>query len=155
MESLVRLYRKRITGYVLAFIGQDEAIEDVCQTICLKMLAGLKSLESPDSFESWLRRIARNACYDSLRERRLVRLFVSLESTNEMLEESLPSNDEATEVLRSAFKKMPKTQQELLVLLAQRDWSYEELAQLTGTSVSSVRSRLFRARKYLRKTLRL
>jgi DNA-directed RNA polymerase specialized sigma24 family protein len=48
---------------------------------------------------------------------------------------------------------MPPNQKELILLLAENDWSYEHLAEITRSSVSAVKSRLFRAREYLRQRI--
>jgi DNA-directed RNA polymerase specialized sigma24 family protein len=48
---------------------------------------------------------------------------------------------------------MPANQKELILLLGENDWSYEQLAEITGSSLSAVKSRLFRAREYLRQRM--
>jgi len=51
---------------------------------------------------------------------------------------------------RVAVEGLPRAQKELILLLAENDWSYEQLAEITNSTVSAVKSRLFRAREFLR-----
>src|SRR5262245_64996051 len=80
MEVLIARYQPRVAGFVFACVGDGQAVEDLCQTIFYKMLLGLPRLGDDEKFESWLFRIARNACFDYLRRRRLQRIFVSWRS---------------------------------------------------------------------------
>jgi RNA polymerase sigma-70 factor (ECF subfamily) len=114
------------------------------------MISGLAKLKKAESFEPWLFRIARNACRDFVRRKRLWRLLVPFESTHEQVAAVPPARDANLEKFRAALEEMPEAQRELIVLLADSDWSYEELARITKSSVSSVKSRLFRAREFLR-----
>jgi RNA polymerase sigma-70 factor (ECF subfamily) len=154
---LIRRYRDRVGGFVYSLLSTDDALEDVCHSIFLKMIAGLPRLKAPESFESWLFRIARNACADFIRRKRLWRIFVPLELKHEEVV-ALPL-DEADDriariaAFRAALGQLPRRQRELIILLADRDWSYEELAAITGSSIGAVKSRLFRARESLRRSI--
>jgi RNA polymerase sigma-70 factor, ECF subfamily len=58
--------------------------------------------------------------------------------------------DSRLDSFRVAVEGLPRAQKELILLLAENDWSYEQLAEITNSTVSSVKSRLFRAREFLR-----
>src|SRR5229473_7984718 len=83
MELLIERYQSRIAGFVFACVGDGQAVEDLCQTIFYKMLVGLPRLENDEKFEPWLFRIARNACFDYLRRRRLRRIFLPWKSADD------------------------------------------------------------------------
>src|SRR5271169_62460 len=85
LETLICRFQDRIAGFVYSLVGRDDAIEDLCHNIFLKMIGGLPRLKTPESFESWLFRIARNACTDFLRKRRLWRMFVPFEPQHEQI----------------------------------------------------------------------
>ena len=150
LEILIARFQDRIAGFVYSLIGRDDAIEDLCHDIFIKMLSGLSGLKNPDAFEAWLFRIARNVAMDSLRRKRLWRMFVPFEPKHEQIAEAPRSGDSRVEEFRAALEGMPPNQKELILLLAENDWTYEQLAEITRSSVSAVKSRLFRAREYLR-----
>ena len=150
LEIIIARFQDRIAGFVYSLIGRDDAIEDLCHDIFIKMISGLPGLKNPDAFEAWLFRIARNVAMDSLRRKRLWRMFVPFEPKHEQIAEAPRSGDSRIEEFRAALDGMPPNQKELILLLAENDLTYEQLAEITRSSVSAVKSRLFRAREYLR-----
>jgi RNA polymerase sigma-70 factor (ECF subfamily) len=159
MEALIERYQQRVAGFVFACVSDGQAVEDLCQTIFYKMLLGLPRLQTAEKFEPWLFRIARNACFDYLRRRRLLRIFLPWKDADDQLA-SAPGvapeseNDPRVNAFRMALTKLPRKQRELVALLQDDQLSYERLAEITNSSVSSVKSRLFRARRQLRKHMR-
>jgi RNA polymerase sigma-70 factor (ECF subfamily) len=153
LETLICRFQTRIAAFVYTQVGRDDAIEDICQNVFLKMIWGLAKLKSVESFEPWLFRIARNACRDFIRRKRLWGLLVPFESKHEQLAAVPPAREASLEKFHAALEEMPEGQRELIVLLADNDWSYEELARITRSTVSSVKSRLFRARESLRRRM--
>lgn len=157
MEFLIKRYQSRVAGYVFVSVGDGQAVEDLCQTIFYKMLLGLRRLNDDEKFEPWLFRIARNACFDYLRRRRLRRIFVPwrIEDNEMCVTESPadPTNACHIDAFRRALAMLPQKQRELVALLQDDQLTYEQLASITNSSVSSVKSRLFRARRRLRKSM--
>jgi RNA polymerase sigma-70 factor (ECF subfamily) len=96
---------------------------------------------------------ARNTCSESLRLERLRRMFVPFEPKHKQLA-LVPSDvDQKVAEFKTAVENMPRSQKELILLLLDNDLSYEELAAITGSTVSAVKSRLFRARESLRQSM--
>jgi RNA polymerase sigma-70 factor (ECF subfamily) len=153
LEALISRYQNRVAGFVYSLVGRDEALEDICQEVFLKMISGLPQLKVPDSFEPWLFRIARNSCADFIRWKRLWRSLVPFEQKHEQVTSYSESQRGETAAFSNAIENLPRAQKELILLLADGDWSYEDLAEITGSTVSSVKSRLFRAREFMRKRL--
>jgi RNA polymerase sigma-70 factor (ECF subfamily) len=158
MEFLIEHYQPRVAGFVFARVGDGQAVEDLCQTIFYKMLLGLPRLENDEKFEPWLFRIARNACFDYLRRRRLRRIFLPWKSGDDQFAsaaEPMPESDDDRRIVafRRALMMLPNKQRELVALLQDDRLSYEQLAAITNSSVRSVKSRLFRARRQLRKSM--
>jgi RNA polymerase sigma-70 factor, ECF subfamily len=155
MECLIERYKPRVAGFALACVGDGQVLDDLCQTIFYKMIVGLGRLEEDERFEAWLFRIARNTCFDHLRKQRLRRIFVPWQGEHEQYTSPPESTeDRRIDAFRRALKMLPRKQRELVALLQDDKLSYEELAAITKNSVSSVRSRLFRARRQLRKSMR-
>jgi RNA polymerase sigma-70 factor (ECF subfamily) len=157
LEDVIRHYQDRIAGYVVALVGKTSAdLDDLCQIVFLRMALSLPKLRSVEAFEPWLFRIARNVCRDHLRRLSLRNLFVPLSSVHDaILGGQSPEELRATvSALQSALRKLSGAQREVIDLLCRREYSYEELARLTKTSVRAVAGRLCRARASLRKLLR-
>lgn len=152
-DSLIRAYQKRIASFIYAMTGRSEAVEDLAQVIFLKMVLGLPRLREAERFEPWLFRLARNATMEHFRRERWRRFFVPTTVDHEEVAAPAAPSPGRLENLQAALRQLPTAQRELLILLQEQDWSYEELAAMTGSSLSSVKSRLFRARTELKRLL--
>ncbi|MGH6879081.1 MAG: RNA polymerase sigma factor [Rhizomicrobium sp.] len=152
---MIGLYQNRIARFVIAQTGNDSHYEDLCQAIFVKMVLALPRLRATPKFESWLFQIARNACRDHLRVRKgWRRLFVSWAPEHDGIaapDPQAPRDGEAT--FERGIAQLSAEQRNLLQLSLQQKRSYEELARLSNTSVSAVKSRLYRARENLRQIL--
>ena len=149
-EELIVLYQQRMARFVIAQTNDDAHYEDLCQAIFVKVVLALPRLRSVDRFESWLFQIARNVCRDHLRSRRSWRrLFVSYDIEHEAVPAPEPPPDTA-ETMQRHIDRLPEAQRSLLRLSLEGDRSYEDMARLMRSSVSSVKSRLQRARENLR-----
>ena len=149
LTELIVLYQKRVAGFVLGLTGERDAVDDLTQAIFLKVAGSIGKLRQPERFEPWLFQIARNACLSHLRRRKWLSLFVPFSPSDH--ERAAESSDDAAERLRAALQKLPTSQRDLVCLLFERSYSYEELAALTRSTIASVRSRLHRAKRTLRK----
>jgi len=151
--ALIELYQKRVAGYVFRLLCEPSAVDDVCQIIFLQMCRSLRSLREVARFEPWLFRIARNACYSHRRKERLRRLFTPLLPVHEAVisAEAVPLSGELAAV-NEALKQLSLRDRELLALCTQ-DYSYEQMAAITGLTVTNFKTRLFRARQALKRIL--
>lgn len=151
IRTLIELYQGRVARFVLSMIGDDSEWEDVAQAIFVKMMLGVERLQSVEIFESWLFKIARNASLDHLRRRRWRRIFIPWEPHHaEVAAPARGIEDGRLAQVERALTKLPADQRELILLMRESDWSYGDLARITGASASAVKSRLFRARSRLR-----
>jgi RNA polymerase sigma-70 factor (ECF subfamily) len=153
LAELIRRYQMRMARFTIAQTGDESHYEDLCQTIFAKMVLALPHLRATERFESWLFQIARNVCRDHLRAGQgWRRLFAPLGPDSENVGAEPPPNDEGGDI-GHGLARLPPGQRHLLELSLDSKRSHEELAAMTGTSVSSVKSRLFRARENLREIL--
>jgi RNA polymerase sigma-70 factor (ECF subfamily) len=138
--------------FVIGETGNDGQYEDLCQTIFVKMVISLPKLRAADRFEPWLFQIARNVCRDHLRASQgRKRMFVSLGPDSESIAAELPAaRDDGEGNFRQSLAQLPPEQRRLIELSLEEKRSNEELAAMTRSTVSSVKSRLFRARENLR-----
>jgi RNA polymerase sigma-70 factor (ECF subfamily) len=155
LTALIERYQGRVAKFVISQTGDHSHYEDLCQTIFVKMVMALPRLRETDRFEPWLFQIARNACRDHLRIRQgWRRLFVPYETANESVAAPEPPQSDGTDdKFDNGIEQLPAAQQHLLRLRLEQKSSYEELARLSNSSVSAVKSRLHRARENLRAIL--
>lgn len=150
VEALIMLYQQRVARFVIGQTNDGAQYEDLCQTIFVKMVLGLPRLRAVESFEPWLFQIARNVCRDHMRARLgWRRLFVAYEPEHDAVAGPPPEPD-ASEAMEKRIEKLPDAQRSLLRLSLDGHKSYEELARLSRSSVSAVKSRLHRARENLK-----
>jgi RNA polymerase sigma-70 factor (ECF subfamily) len=153
-ELLIGLYQQRVARFVIAQTADAAHYEDLCQTIFVKMVLALPRLRAADRFEPWLFQIARNVCRDHLRARLgWRRLFVPWAPAHDAAEELEPFAGADGETLERGIAELPAAQQTILRLSLDGARSYEDIARLSGSSVSAVKSRLHRARENLRALL--
>lgn len=150
-SELVRKYTRRISGHVRLIIHQPDAVEDVVQTVFIKMFRRLHRLRDPGSFESWLFRLSRNTALDFIRRRRCRPITVPVE--NELFEIPDPANAGATNEIIDALEAAlahvsPKDRDLLRQFIAGN--SYQALATREGLTMGAVKARLHRIRPFLR-----
>jgi RNA polymerase sigma-70 factor (ECF subfamily) len=141
-------------------LGNAQEAEDAAQETFLRAYRKLDSYDPTRKFSTWLLSIASHHCIDRLRRRRLT--WLSLEDEN-LPPETMTSDQPGPE--RRALQSEHEAQIQALlgtlsadyrtvvVLHYWHDLSYEEIAQTTGSTVSAVKSRLFRARRMLAQQL--
>ena len=149
-HALYDSYRRQIFAFCLGQLGNREEAEDAVQSTFLRAYRALRRGAAPELELPWLYRIARNVCLNgrrSLGRRRRV------ETPHDL---SLLSDHGATEQtpvdligLRRALAALPESLRRPLLLREWQGLSYAEIAEELGTSVSSVESAIFRARRKL------
>ena len=162
---LVNRYRTRLSRYVERFTYDVEDARDVTQDVFIKVYAALDSFDPRFKFSTWLFRIAGNAAIDHLRRRR-VRLLPLERPPDENGEargvdprETRPNpHEELTrqrlrEAVSAAIDRLPDDYRELISLRHYGEMPYEEIAELKGMPLGTVKNKLFRARQALRDLL--
>jgi RNA polymerase sigma-70 factor (ECF subfamily) len=158
-DSLFRRHSSKVLGYSSKLLGSRSLGEDVSQDVWMKVVKMAPSYKGQANFSAWILTMTRNACFDFLRTRK------NLVTFDEERGESLPdvSKDSVLEILSSsdeislvqnAIDELPAAQRTALLLWMTEDLSYEQIAHQLGTTVSSVKSVLFRARETLSERLR-
>jgi len=167
-EAVARMYAPRLFRFAIRLTGRREDAEDLVQETLVRALPALKRFEGRARLSTYLTRALSNLWKNRLRARsrsRLVDWFRAPrhgeeEGTREVLAvdsapsplERLEQKDRAAEVRRCVAQIEPHRRLTLL-LREVEEHSYEEIAEMTGVPVGTVRSRLARAREDLRKLL--
>jgi len=153
--ELYKKYHSRLTGYCYRLLLDVARTEDVVQNVFAKALESMDSLRHPESFYHWLFTVARNEVYGILRKNRS---NTTVELKADVWETETPHDTavrrEMVQIVRDCLDRLKIEYREVLLLRQFEGLSYREIAELTGSSVSSVESRLFKARKALIKQLK-
>ncbi len=162
-ERLVRKYEARIFHHCLKFLNNQDEAEDILQETFLQVYKSLDSFRGEAAFSTWLIKIATNNCLMKIRKKKKVDI-VSIDKPIEIDGSQLPreivdwsknpfsqvSNDEIRAVLDQAISGLPEDKRVILVLKDVEGFSNIEIAEMLGISVAAVKSRLHRARLYVR-----
>ena len=165
--ELLRRYQSHVDKvlYHLAPDWQDRA--DLAQEVWIRVYRNIKRLNEPIKFRGWLSRIATNLFYDELRRRKRVATPLSLDAPRTVDDGEMeweiagdnpsPEEDMTTrefyEQLQEAIADLPEVFRTTIVLREIEGMPYEEIADITGVSLGTVKSRIARARQRLQSQL--
>jgi RNA polymerase sigma-70 factor, ECF subfamily len=159
-EELVRRYQRPITGYVFRMLGDYDASLDVTQEVFIKVYNSLHKYSPEYKFSTWLYRIAHNAAVDHLRRNNIVPQSLEAENADGSFQLQLHSRESSPEQNRersewrkeidSVVRCLPDPYRELILLRHSKDLSYDEIVEITGLPLGTVKNRLFRAREMMR-----
>ena len=153
--GLYSKYRSRIYRFALKLLQRTDFAEDIVQETFLKMHDAISTLDRNPSLASWLFAIARNEVYNHLRKERRNGQRVDPDEvwiSGSVFEEV--SGAETVEIVQRFIARLKYEYKEVLMLREYEGLSYEEISAVTGDTVSSVRSRLFKARRALTQKLK-
>ncbi|GIV18424.1 MAG: RNA polymerase sigma-H factor [Armatimonadota bacterium] len=142
--QLLRRYRNPIVNLAYQMLGDREEAEDVAQETFVQAFVHLRRFRGQSSLFTWLYRIAVNACRMRLRQRRLLPLLDERYADDADFDErAWMLKQQVDETLR----QLPEPLREVLILREMHELSYEQIAQVLGVPVGTVRSRLHTARQ--------
>lgn len=165
-NQLVRLYETRVYNLCFRMLGDPDLAADVTQDSFISAYRNLAKFRG-GMFRSWLLRIATNACYDALRARKRRRV-TSLQAMSEDEDGGtgfeLPDNSESPDefalrrelgiAIQRGLEALPEDQRVVVILSDVQGMAYEEIAEVTGANLGTVKSRLSRGRARLRDILK-
>jgi RNA polymerase sigma-70 factor (ECF subfamily) len=161
-EELVRRYQRPIAAYVYRMTGDYDMALDLTQEVFIKVYNSLARYRPEYKFSTWIYKIAHNAAIDYLR-RHGSRAFIGNldgEADGECYERTFASAaltpEQASEkaercaAIEAVVQKLPHAYRELIVLRHSHDLNYEEIAEVTGLPLGTIKNRIFRAREIMR-----
>ena len=158
-EVLVLKYRHRIFSLVSRFVRDPDDVQDVVQEAFIKAYRAIAGFRGESAFYTWLYRIAANTAKNHLvsRARRPPGVDLEVEDAEGLdaawalrdVEdpESLLMTEQLREAVESAIRRLPEDLRTALMLREFEGLSYEQIAEVMGCPVGTVRSRIFRARE--------
>lgn len=162
---MVDTHRDKLYRVAFRMTGDADDAQDLLQDALLEAYKSFKNFKQGTYFDKWLYRIMTNTFIDKQRHRKRVGNSISLDTsfdadTNDTSAKDIPdweSNPEGqylkgvfTESLQSGLDSLPADFRMVLILADVEEFSYEEISDIMGTPVGTVRSRLHRARSMVR-----
>jgi RNA polymerase sigma-70 factor, ECF subfamily len=136
--------------YALAYrtIGREEDARDVCQETFLRAFRALPGFRGQAKFSSWLYRIALNLCRDWIRRERRAQVVQAPENV-----EDLVTRKDLARTVERAMARLPEEQRTAIVLKEYHGLTFQEIADLVGCPLSTVKTRLYQGLTVLRREL--
>ncbi|WP_298615845.1 sigma-70 family RNA polymerase sigma factor [uncultured Thermosynechococcus sp.] len=161
--ELLRRYQSHVERIIYHLAPDWEDRADLVQEVWIRVYRNIHKLQDASKFRGWLSRIATNLFYDELRKRKRHQPPLSLDAplktqegemnwelaTSDTSPDDRLRTDEFYDQLRRAIANLPEAFRTTIVLREIEGLSYEEIAQITGVSLGTVKSRIARARQRL------
>jgi RNA polymerase sigma-70 factor (ECF subfamily) len=151
--------------YALAYrtIGREEDARDVCQETFLRAFRALPGFRGQAKFSSWLYRIALNLCRDWIRRERRTGFvqppedtdlmdLIAAEEPSDSIEDLVARKDQIRAIER-VMARLPEEQRTAIVLKEYHGLTFQEIADLVGCPLSTVKTRLYQGLSVLRREL--
>jgi RNA polymerase sigma-70 factor (ECF subfamily) len=162
-NQLVLRWERPIYALAYRTIGREEDARDVCQETFLRAFRALPGFRGQAKFSSWLYRIALNLCRDWIRRERRAPIVqppedvdvMELAAASEPSEsiEDLVARKDLTRAVERAMALLPDEQRTAIVLKEYHGLTFQEIAELLGCPLSTVKTRLYQGLTVLRREL--
>lgn len=166
-DALILKYRERVYSVIYNLTSNREDASDLTQETFIKAFQSINRFKGKSSFFTWLYRIALNTSLTHLRKNKLRRFFsfekmVEEDHTEGFIENMTTDSDsdkaalmnELQETLNDAFQKLSAKHRTVITLFEIDGLSHKEIAEIVGTSIGTVRSRLHYAKQFLQGELK-
>jgi RNA polymerase sigma-70 factor (ECF subfamily) len=167
-ETVFREHAPRVYNLARRMLGRDADAEDVTQDVLLQVVRHLDQFRGEAAFPTWLHRVTVNAALAHRRKRAQQEEKQTADPLENFSEEDFHRgpvrrwvvgpeenllNQETQELIEAAIARLPEIFRDVFVLADVENLPNAEIAQLLGTSISAVKSRLHRARQLMRNAL--
>jgi RNA polymerase sigma-70 factor (ECF subfamily) len=152
--QLVERYGPRLLYYLQKVFSRKDGAEDVLQDVWLTVFRKVRDLTDPGAFTTWLYRIAQRRAHRVLRKRQLsCRPMEEAEQVADLSAEAPEFSAEEGQLIHAALDELTLEHREVLVLRFLEAMTYEDIAAVTGCQIGTVKSRLWHAKRALRRIL--
>ncbi len=164
-KILVKRFKDPLMNFVYRFVGDKDVASDIVQNTMLKFYLNKDTYKSFAKFSTWIYTIAGNLAKNELKRRKR-RTILSLDKTNDndkpmqvadpktLSPERLTDSSILSEHIQKALMKIKKIYREVVILRDIQGLSYEEISEITGLTLGTVKSRINRGRAQLQKLLK-
>lgn len=148
---LLRRYERPVRATVINIVRSSHTADDIAQEAFVRAWQQLPRLQNPKVFGPWLMKIARRCALDSLRKQRSLKYSDSLDQMADHKRNG--QLDEKNQHLLEMIQKLPKSEQQVVMLRYFGPNSVSDLAGIVGCSVGTVTKQLSRAHRRLKRRL--
>jgi RNA polymerase sigma-70 factor (ECF subfamily) len=161
-EMIVQKYQAPLLNYIGRMVGEREMALDFTQDVFIKVYSSLHTYSPLYKFSTWLYRIASNTLIDFWRKKKIDALSIdqsSFDSDKRRIQ--VPDNElsivskfelsQIREQIEKALKKLPPGLRELFIWRHINQFSYDEMAEIKGIPVGTIKNRVFQAKEIIRK----
>ena len=162
-SQLLDEYQQKVFGTCISFVPNKEDAEDIAQVVFLEVFKSISNFKGDSKLSTWIFRIATNKSLDFIRKKNTKKRFgfmqriigseIPIDQTNYFTEFDHPGilmeNKEKSATIFKAIDTLPESQRVIFTLAKIDGKSYQEIVEITGKSLSSVESILYRAKKGL------
>lgn len=160
LNEIMGRYKESLFRFICRYVGSDEIAYDLLQETFTKLYFSAATYKPEYRFSTWLFQIALNLCRDYGRKRKLMN-FISIDEKEIVYDfedssfdpETIAQSTQAINHIHQAINLLPHKLKTALILFALEEHSQEECAVLLGTTVKTIETRVYRARKLLEKKL--
>lgn len=155
--KIIEVYQRPVYNLAYRMLNNSGEAEEAAQEAFIRAYTRLDSYNPNHKFSTWLLSITSNYCIDLIRKRRAILLSIdeplpphpSLMSERASGPEPQLVQSEQQEMVQRLLAELAPEYREAVVLRYWHELSYDEIAEMMDTTVSAIKSRLFRARKQL------
>jgi len=164
-EMIIQKYQKPLLNYMGRMVGNMELALDFTQDVFVKVYSSLNTFQPQYKFSTWLYKIASNYVIDYWRKKKIIPLSLNQQSNDgsEHFSLQVPDDEpsivqkfeikEIRERIEQALSMIPDYLRELFIWRHINGFSYEEMAEIKGLPVGTVKNRVFQAKEMIRKLL--
>ncbi|MBD5384740.1 MAG: sigma-70 family RNA polymerase sigma factor [Ruminococcaceae bacterium] len=145
LEEYIRMFHGTLYRLAFGYVHNSENAEDICQSAFVKLMGYKGSFDAPENCKAWLIRVTINLSKNLLRSKRSTQL--------EELDENIPALEKEESELLEVVMSLPPKYRAVIHLYYYEGYSVKEIADIIGASVTSVTTRLSRARERLKDML--
>lgn len=164
-ELLVKRYKDPLTNFVFRFVGDKDSSIDIVQDTMIKFYLNKDSYKSFAKFSTWIYTIAGNLAKNELKRKRRRTIYsinqqdddektLQIEDKKFVAPDRSADNSIKGEFVQKALLKVKPVYREVVILRDIEGLSYEEISEITGLSIGTVKSRINRGRTQLQKLLK-
>jgi RNA polymerase sigma factor (sigma-70 family) len=152
-DELIRRWHEPLWKYARRLTGDEDAAAETVQEAWLRVVRGIARLRDPERLRAWLFGITRRVVMDRLRAKYGEPVMVDIEDVDVAGAEEASELAGDVEMMLEELQRLPLLEREVLVLFYLRELTLNELADILGVPIGTIKSRLFRARHSLRRQL--